>query len=154
MTMGVLILMIQQTVPIRAFVVVVSVAVVVKVWFFRPFRYARPRDIGITMYTLILIVWAGCGWDFRNLATMFFADPCAAIVGRSVASPKWIGNKTVAGSLTALVVTAIVLSRTVPLSDRIALAFSVAFLEAVGGPYDNLFAALPQVVYAAVKGTL
>eukprot|EP01069_Polyplicarium_translucidae_P000389 Polyplicarium_translucidae@DN1217_c0_g1_i3.p1 len=136
MTIGVLLLQVNQAVWLRAFVCMLGFLTLWKTWFHRPFRYAKPRDPGVTVFVVVACIWACLRLDYRHLAPMFFADPSAAIVGRSLRSPKWLRDKTIAGSLAAFAVTA------------------VALAEAATGQLDNFFATLPAVLYAAATGTL
>ena len=108
------------------------------------FRFARPRDVGITAYLLLVSLWFGAGLPSPLLAPLFFADPAGAVVGKLVThhapslNPIWYSNKTVCGTLAVVAVT----YGTVPFSEPAALRLSVALLagaaEAVGGEYDNV----------------
>eukprot|EP00923_Selenidium_pygospionis_P007654 GHVN01013092.1.p1 GENE.GHVN01013092.1~~GHVN01013092.1.p1 ORF type:complete len:237 (-),score=26.66 GHVN01013092.1:375-1085(-) len=59
-------------------------------------RFCQRGDIGITVYGIVVCCWCLMGLPFRYLTPMFFADPMAAVVGRSVKPEvRWYKNKTV-----------------------------------------------------------
>ena len=66
---------------------------------------------------------------------MFFADPAGAVVGkfasRNVPNPRWIGAKTVCGSMAVMVVTFFTILYPVALWERGLLAVAAMVAEAV-----------------------
>ena len=108
-------------------------------------------DGGILQYTLMVCAVSFLEMPFIILAPAFFADPMAMIVGSNVASPKLrtlpvIGkrfegvfeNKSTVGTLTAFIVSAVVLSPSMEVMPRLVISLAVAVAEALGGKYDNL----------------
>jgi hypothetical protein len=45
-----------------------------------PFRFARPRDVGITVYLILVSCWFYASLPPTILAPLFFADPAGAVV--------------------------------------------------------------------------
>lgn len=45
-----------------------------------PFRFARPRDVGITVYLILVSCWFYAKLPPTILAPLFFADPAGAVV--------------------------------------------------------------------------
>merc|ERR1719401_3004524 len=85
----------------------------------RPFRFGKSRDIGMTVYLLVAMLWFWLELPILVLAPMFFADPAGAIVGKWLSGLKdkgvinpvwWRGGgttKTVGGSAAVLVITVV-----------------------------------------------
>ncbi|KAL8436528.1 hypothetical protein ACSSS7_001665 [Eimeria intestinalis] len=109
------------------------------------------RDKGIIIFNLLVLVFLLFDLDFGFLAPAFLADPMGAIVGKAIKSPKWIGQKTVCGSLAVFVVCFFSAFRVEGFLTRLILAGGCAFLEAVGGEADNLFMNLPIFAYYAAR---
>ncbi|OEH80537.1 phosphatidate cytidylyltransferase [Cyclospora cayetanensis] len=124
--------------------------------FIRPFRFGQYRDKGIISFNLLVLAFLILGLDFGFLAPAFIADPLGAIVGRNVSSAKWIGEKTVAGSLAVLLGCLMALFRVETLVTRVSLAFLCTLLEAIGGELDNLVMNIPVFAYyfATTRGVV
>ena len=74
------------------------------------FRYASTRDIGISVYLLLVVVFFYNLIPLEIIKPVFFADPLGALVGRQLTesgvwNPAWIGKKTIGGSLAVLAAT-------------------------------------------------
>ncbi|KAL8454604.1 hypothetical protein Emed_000325 [Eimeria media] len=119
--------------------------------FVRPFRFGAYRDKGIIIFNLLVLLFLFFDLDFGYLAPAFLADPMGAIVGKAIKSPKWMGEKTVCGSLAVFVVCFLSAFRVEGFFLRLLLAAGCAFLEAVGGEADNLFMNLPIFAYYAAS---
>ena len=69
----------------RYFVYSVAVSSLVMVWEiginFR-FRYAKPRDVGISVYLIIVVLFFYHRIPLEVIKPVFFADPLGALVGR------------------------------------------------------------------------
>lgn len=133
----------------RWFVYAVVVSSLAMVWDVAPvkFRYAKPHDVGITVYLLIVGIFFYTQLSLSIIRPVFFADPCGAIVGkylsakRGVWNPCWIGEKTVGGTAAVFVVAFLTLSFGTQL-QKLLLSALVAFVEGVSKEYDNLLIAL------------
>ncbi|CBZ50396.1 hypothetical protein NCLIV_008650 [Neospora caninum Liverpool] len=110
-------------------------------------KFAKKRDKGVILFNAIVAVWAVFDLPFSALAPMFYADPCGAIVGTLVESPKWKGDKTVAGSAAVFVVTLLAAYSVECIWHRVVLAVLCTILEAVGGDYDNMLMSAPVIAY-------
>ena len=64
-------------------------------------------DVGIINYLLVCSICVTLGIPFASIMPLFYADPWAAIVGRNVASPKLVGDKSVAGTLAVFATAAV-----------------------------------------------
>lgn len=121
------------------------------------FWFATPRDKGITLYLVLVAVWVFLGHPLRILAPVFLADPAGAVVGRWMTSifpkdnPKWLGNKTVAGSAAVFLATFVTLYRPLEPAPRVMVSLLAMLGEAVGGAFDNLVIA---IVVIAFSGTV
>ena len=120
------------------------------------FWFGRPRDIGITVYLLLVSGWVAGGLSLRILAPVFLADPAGAVVGRWASekfgkrNPRWLGEKTVAGSVAVFVLTFLSLYSPAALPSRLAVAALATVGEAVGGAFDNLTIAMIVIVSSLV----
>ncbi|KAL8447757.1 hypothetical protein Emag_004218 [Eimeria magna] len=119
--------------------------------FVRPFRFGAYRDKGIIIFNLLVLFFLFFDLDFGYLAPAFLADPMGAIVGKAIRSPKWIGEKTVCGSLAVFVMCFLSAFRVEGFLARLLLAGGCTFLEAVGGDADNLLMNLPVFAYYAAS---
>merc|ERR1719219_2326976 len=68
------------------------------------FRFSGTRDIGITVYLLLVVIFFYYQIPLEIINPVFFADPLGALVGKYLTqsgfkNPAWIGEKTVGGSL-------------------------------------------------------
>eukprot|EP00948_MAST-09A_sp_MAST-9A-sp1_P000912 g912.t1 len=133
----------------RAFIFTVVVVSLAMTWggnFGIPsFRFGRKNDMGITLYLLLVAFWVHNRYSLIVLAPMFFADPAGAIVGKFLSrklgrlNPKWIGSKTVGGSLAVFLVTYNTIWFTTSKEARLAIATTATLGEGIGGEVDNLF---------------
>jgi hypothetical protein len=130
------------------FVWAVSVTSIAMTWqllpFLPAFRFSRNNDVGITIYLSLVSIWFLLGLPPSLLAPLFFADPAAAIVGKTLTwsplaflNPSWYGSKTVVGTLTVFAVTYYTISYDCSEHVRLAIAALAAVGEAIGGDYDN-----------------
>ena len=98
----------------RLFVWSVAVSSILMTWELSPlpaFRFARPRDVGVTVYLLLVSLWFAFELPSPLLAPLFFADPAGAVVGKAASrnlgryNVAWYGRKTIAGSSAVLALT-------------------------------------------------
>lgn len=162
---GLLMLMLDpDTAAARAAVWLIAVSSIAMTWNVTkalgipPFRFGAEKDIGITIYLLIVIFWFYLELPVAALSPMFFADPSGAVVGKFLSglsgfkNPAWYGSKTVCGSAAVFLVTFATLRIFYPpMTLALLLLLSVAAMlaEAVGGSYDNL--CLAAVVIGGYK---
>ena len=62
------------------------------------FRYASTRDIGISVYLVLVVVFFYNQLPLEIIKPVFFADPLGALVGRQLTesglwNPAWTGKK-------------------------------------------------------------
>jgi len=132
----------------RYFVYSVAISSLVMVWEiginFR-FRYAKVRDVGISVYLIIVVIFFYNQIPLEIIKPVFFADPLGALVGRYLTNqgyknPRWIGEKTVGGTC------AVFLSTMATLGfgtwwEKLGLSVVVAVAEGLSKDFDNLFIA-------------
>eukprot|EP00421_Protoceratium_reticulatum_P010977 CAMPEP_0168402700 /NCGR_PEP_ID=MMETSP0228-20121227/23753_1 /TAXON_ID=133427 /ORGANISM="Protoceratium reticulatum, Strain CCCM 535 (=CCMP 1889)" /LENGTH=256 /DNA_ID=CAMNT_0008416289 /DNA_START=30 /DNA_END=800 /DNA_ORIENTATION=+ len=152
---GLLLLQLDSRDPqARWFVYFTGLASLVMTWEviprIKPFRFGKARDIGMTVYMLVAMLWFYMEMPIRVLAPMFFADPAGAIVGKYLSSLKsrgfvnpvwWRGGgttKTVGGSAAVLLLTMLSFAPPATLPQRIAIGVAAVIAEALGGAFDNL----------------
>ena len=90
----------------RWFVYAVAISSLMMVWEVIPFqfRYSRSKDIGISMYLVIVVMFFYTQMPLHIIQPVFYADPMGAIVGKALTklipsfNPQWIGKKTVGQS--------------------------------------------------------
>lgn len=157
MVSGIMLLFITHTAIMQKFIFLWSIFVVSQAWSpIRKWRFAHKKgDIGITFFGIVISLWAFMSWDYKRLIPVFFCDPMAAIVGKSIRSPRWYANKTIAGTAACFATCMAVLPYTfdhISLSERIVLAGFLAIAEAVSGDYDNVVMAIPIIVYGIWSG--
>jgi len=120
----------------------------------KPFRFQRPRDVGMTVYMIVAMFWFFQELPIRVLAPMFFADPMGAVVGKYLSSrkmwnPVWYRQKgtqkTLFGSGAVLFFTVISFAPPATLAERLVIAVVCVLAEALGGEYDNLLLVLSVV---------
>ena len=121
------------------------------------FRFGQRRDVGITIYLLLVAAWFQLELPLLVIAPVFFADPAGAVVGKWCSrhlgawNPKINGEKTLLGSLAVFVVTLLsssaVVSKGGGWGERLAVAAGAMWAELIGGDYDNL--ALAAIVLAS-----
>jgi hypothetical protein len=66
------------------------------------FRYANTRDVGISVYLVLVVVFFYHQIPLEIIKPVFFADPLGALVGKYLTragywNPAWAGQKTVGG---------------------------------------------------------
>merc|ERR1712133_15541 len=104
------------------------------------FRYSRSKDVGISVYLIIVVTFFYFEIPLHIIQPLFIADPMGAMVGKGltklqVYNPKWIGKKTIAGTLAVMISTVITLTYgTLPQKAFIALLSGIA--EATTLDYD------------------
>ena len=152
MLSGACMILIGSEEPIcRYFVYAVTVVSLAMTWevFPRalpPLWFGAAKDVGITVYLLVVCLWFYMQLPVSVLAPIFFADPAGAIVGRYMSRKyakmnlKWIGDKTIFGSLAVFIVTFFTAS--VDNQNRYYVALASTIGEAIGGKYDNLVVAV------------
>jgi len=144
----------------RYFVYSVAVSSLAMVWQLGTtftFRYSRTRDVGITVYLLLVTAFFYFQLPLEIIKPVFFADPMGAVVGRHLTSqglwnPPWTGSKTVGGSLAVLTATLATLSFG-SLPTKACISAAVAVAEGLSKDYDNLFIAAIVIASYAVLGS-
>jgi len=117
-----------------------------------PFRFSRPRDVGITVYLLLVSLWFFLQMPSSILAPLFFADPAGAVVGKACSkylghwNPAWYDKKTFAGTMAVFVLTYASITFRCSTVGRLRIASVAAVAEGVGGDYDNLAIAVVVLV--------
>jgi len=132
----------------RWFVYSVALSSLVMVWEIGvnyKFRYSKVRDVGISVYLIIVVVFFYNQIPLEIIKPVFFADPLGALVGRYLTeqgytNPRWVGEKTVGGTC------AVFLSTIATLGfgswwEKFGLALVVAIAEGLSKDFDNLFIA-------------
>lgn len=157
MSSGIMVLFITHTPAMTMFILAWAVFVVTQAWSpIRKWRFAHKKgDIGITFFGVIISVWALFQWDYKHLIPIFFCDPLAAIVGKSINSPRWYQNKTIAGTAACFVTCLLVLPftfQTITIPQQIVLSAILALAEAISGDYDNVIMAIPIVAFGIISG--
>ena len=132
----------------RLFVWTVAFGSIAMTWNLSPlpaFRFSREKDVGITVYLLLVSAWFWLQLPAPMLAPLFFADPAGAVVGKTLSrkfgprwNPPWCGPKTVAGSCAVFLLTYLTIAYECTVLQRAGLAAAATVAEAVGGDYDNL----------------
>ena len=132
----------------RYFVYSVAVSSLVMVWEiginFR-FRYAKPRDVGISVYLIIVVIFFYNQIPLEIIKPVFFADPLGALVGRYLTeqgytNPRWVGEKTVGGTCAVFLSTLATLGFG-SWGEKLGLSVVVAIAEGLSKDFDNLFIA-------------
>ena len=142
----------------RYFVYSVAASSLAMVWQLLPvkFRFARPRDVGISVYLAIVTTFFYLLLPLEIIKPVFFADPLGALVGRYLTehgwpNPRWAGQKTVGGSGAVLVASLASISYGNP-AARCLLAATIALAEGVTSEFDNLFIAAIVIAGYVVLG--
>lgn len=116
----------------------------------KPFRFGKSRDIGISAYLIVAMLWFRLQLPIRVLAPMFFADPAGAVVGKFLSglkdqgfvNPVWWSKggttKTIGGSMAVLVFTILTFAGPASLTERLIIGILAVLAEAIGGAFDNL----------------
>merc|ERR1712025_263833 len=107
------------------------------------FRYSSARDVGISVYLVIVMIFFLQRIPLEIIKPVFFADPLGAVVGRGltmlgVFNPKWIGEKTVGGSSAVFLSTLLTLIHGRWL-EKLLISLIVTIVEGLSKQYDNLF---------------
>jgi hypothetical protein len=145
----------------RLFIYAVAVSSLTMNWQIFPtllpnFWFGAPRDIGITLYLILVATWVYARLSLKILAPVFLADPAGAVVGKYMShkfpkyNKQWIGSKTVAGSFAVFLATYLSLHSPAQPVPRVFVAALAALGEAVGGAYDNLVIAAVVVAASAI----
>ena len=120
-----------------------------------PFRFSREKDVGITVYLLLVSGWFYLEMPILILAPLFFADPAGAVIGKACTragiNREWYGRKTVAGTAAVFLFTWATITYPCSGFEARAIASVAAIAEAVGGEYDNL--AIGAVVLIGWRAT-
>ena len=141
----------------RWFVYAVAISSLLMVWEVGipfQFRYSKPRDVGISMYLIIVVIFFYTQMPLHVIQPVFFADPMGAIVGKGLTklvpkyNPQWIGKKTIGGTMAVFIVSMLTLTYGTQ-SQKILIAFLCAIVEAISLDYDNIMIA--TVVIAGYK---
>ena len=142
----------------RYFVYSVAVSSLVMVWEiginFR-FQYAKPRDVGISVYLIIVVIFFYNQIPLEIIKPVFFADPLGALVGRYLTeqgytNPRWVGEKTVGGTCAVFLSTLATLGFG-SWGEKFGLSVVVAIAEGLSKDFDNLFiAAIVICGYVAI----
>lgn len=146
---GLLMLHLDPADPIsRLFVYSVAVSSLLMVWQIGvtfKFRYSNTRDVGISVYLVLMVVFFYHQIPLEIIKPVFFADPLGALVGRHLTqagcwNPAWIGQKTVGGSLAVFLATLLTLSFGSS-GEKLLLSALVTVAEGLSREYDNLLIA-------------
>ena len=150
---GILMLQLDPSDPLaRYFVYSVVVSSLIMVWEMVPFqfRYSERRDIGISIYLIIVCLFFYFQLPLHIVRPIFFADPMGAIVGKTLTNnhiynPVWINNKTVGGSFAVFFTCYLSLTFGDAL-QRLFLSVFVALGEGLSSKYDNLLITLVVII--------
>eukprot|EP00092_Neocalanus_flemingeri_P005667 GFUD01006105.1.p1 GENE.GFUD01006105.1~~GFUD01006105.1.p1 ORF type:complete len:226 (-),score=26.67 GFUD01006105.1:115-792(-) len=141
----------------RYFVYSVALSSLVMVWevgITFKFRYAKARDVGISVYLILVVIFFYNQIPLEIIKPVFFADPLGALVGRYLTengftNPRWVGDKTVGGTCAVFLATLATLGYG-GWGQKLALSVVVAIAEGLSKDYDNLFIA--AIVIAGYVG--
>jgi len=147
---GILMLHLDPSEPLaRWFVYSVAISSLLMVWDLTPlgfkFRYARYRDVGMSLYLVMVVVFFYTETPLEIINPVFFADPAGAVVGKYLSqsgykNPAWWGEKTVGGSAAVFITTLVTLTEGTGV-EKLGLSALVTLAEGFGKDYDNLFIA-------------
>jgi len=135
----------------RYSVFAIAVSSILMTWGFtrpigiQPFRFGKERDIGMTIYLILVFFWFFFRLPPAALSPLFFADPAGAVVGKNVESSKLYGPKSVAGSSAVFVfifATLLIFYPPMSMIKIITLSLTGTIAELLGGDYDNFFIAI------------
>ena len=117
------------------------------------FRFSSAKDIGISLYLLTVVAFFWYRIPIELIKPLFFADPMGAIIGSALTksgifNPKWVGKKSVGGSLAVLVSTHITLIFG-GWTEKLAISTIVSLVEGLSGDYDNLFITIVVLMAAS-----
>ena len=128
----------------RWFVYCVAISSLMMVWEVIPFqfRYSKEKDVGISIYLVIVTIFFYAQLPLNIIQPVFYADPLGAIVGKGLTklkiyNPAWIGQKTIGGTAAVFIATILSLNfGTLP--QKILLGALAAVVEGISLEYDNL----------------
>ena len=117
------------------------------------FRYSKARDIGISIYLVIVVIFFYTQVPLHIIQPVFYADPLGAIIGKGLTkfkfyNPTWIGTKTVGGTAAVFIASLLTLTYGT-LLQKIVIAFLSALVEGISLEYDNLM--ITAVVLSGYK---
>ena len=124
-------------------------------WNFR-FRYSTPKDVGISVYLVIVMIFFMRRIPLEIIKPVLFSDPLGAVIGKEltkngVYNPRWIGEKTFGGSLAVFISTLFTLIYG-GWMEKIIISFLVTVVEGLSKQYDNLFITFVVLLgYAIIK---
>ena len=119
-------------------------------WRHMPFLHAKRVDPGVTTYLLTCSACVAYGVRFVDMGPLFFADPMGAVVGRTLRTPRLVGNKTWGGTLAVWLTAALTWNDTNLASCALG-ATLIAATELFAGDYDNPCIAGILMVRALVR---
>merc|ERR1712020_847150 len=129
----------------RWFVYTVALSSLLMVWEIGvpyQFRYSKARDIGISIYLVIVVIFFYTQVPLHIIQPVFYADPLGAIIGKGLTrfkfyNPTWVGKKTIGGTAAVFIASLLTLTfGTMP--QKIVIAFLSALVEGISLEYDNL----------------
>lgn len=152
MGMGVSVLYAEYAVPQDIFKLIVPCVSIIMtlVTIIKIFNFVRPKDINILTYIGTVAITVFMQIPLKYISPMFFADPMACLVGRSMTkiglNVKLINSKSLLGSLTAMGIASYLLY---PLYGNIAIfcGFILAVVELLVLNNDNLYIWMLLIVY-------
>ena len=146
---GIMMLQLDQTDYLaRWFVYSVAFGSLIMVWEMGipfQFRYSKSRDIGISIYLVIVVLFFYFQVPLHIIQPVFYADPMGALVGKGltklqVYNPAWIGTKTIGGTIAVFI--ASLLSLTFgTIQEKSLISLLAALAEGISLEYDNLMIA-------------
>lgn len=132
----------------RYFVYSVVVLTLFMTWIedFPAWRFAtRKRDVGITIYVILVGLCFYFALNLEVVAPMFFADPAGAVFGKLLTrnfpklNKRWSNSqKTIGGSLAVFITTYFTILFPCNFEKRLVLSSLATLAELIGGKYDNL----------------
>ena len=117
------------------------------------FRYSKARDIGISIYLVIVVIFFYTQVPLHIIQPVFYADPLGAIIGKGLTkfnfyNPIWIGKKTVGGTAAVFIASLLTLTYGT-LLEKVVIALLSAIVEGISLEYDNLM--ITAVVLSGYK---
>lgn len=135
----------------RYFVYAVCASSLGMVWGLIPYslRFAERRDVGITVYLLLVGAFFYLRWPVDVLMPVFFADPAGAVCGKllnyyGIWNPKWFGEKTIGGSIAVFAVCKGTLQYGT-YDQQMFISALVCLVEGFSLKFDNFFVAVVVV---------
>ena len=120
------------------------------------FRYSKRKDVGMTVYLVIVTVFFYLKMPLSIIRPVFLADPMGAIIGKSLTqnniyNPKWVGDKTVGGTI-AVMITAFLSLTFGNVWHKLLLSILIAFVEGISLEIDNLLIAGVVIIAYNIVG--